>query len=144
MYFSFCKPSILKWQYGIHAFSCFKFIAGLWSQSFFFTRNIMLTNSHFDGWTFLMAPFFNIFFTSSSNNSSPSRLTIGWEGIFDWKGFEWNGTLYPFTMSEILGSCVTLIQAPTNYFSLPTNGTYGILFDKNNLFTNEWIFLDSY
>ena len=60
MYFSFCKPSILKWQYGIHAFSCFKFIAGLWSQSFFFTRNMLLTNSHFDGWlpslTFFLPP----------------------------------------------------------------------------------------
>ena len=138
----FCKPSILKWQCEIYAFSCFKFITGLWPSSFFFTRNKLLTNSPFDGWTSLMALFFNISFTSSFTSSYPSRLTIGWEGIFDWKGFEWNGILYPFTMSKILGSCVIFIQAPTKCFSLPANGTSGIFFDKNNLFINGWTFLD--
>ena len=73
MFFRFCKLSILKWKYGIYAFSCFKFISGLWLRSFFFTRNKLL---ELDGWTFLMAFFFNISFTSSSTNSSPSWLTI--------------------------------------------------------------------
>ena len=73
MFFRFCKLSILKWKYGIYAFSCFKFISGLWPRSFFFTRNKLL---ELDGWTFLMAFFFNISFTSSSTNFSPSWLTI--------------------------------------------------------------------
>ena len=91
-----------------------------------------------------MALFFNISSTSKFTNSTPSRLTIGWEGIFDWKGFEWNGILYPFTMFKILGSCVIFIQAPTKCFNLPRYGTSGILFDKNNLFISGWTFLDSH
>ena len=94
MYFRFCTPSILKWQYGIYPFSCFKLITTLWSPSFFFTRIKLLTNSPFDGWTFLMAPFSDISFTSSFTNSFPSWFTIGWKRIFDWKYFEWNGILY--------------------------------------------------
>ena len=144
MYFRFCKPSILKWQYGIYAFSYFKFITGLWPQSFFSTRNKFLTNFPFAGWTFLMAPFLNISFTSSFTSSSPSWLTIGWEGIFDWKVFEWNGILYPFTISKIFWSCVIFIQAPTKCLNLSANGTSGILFDENNLFISGWIFLDSH
>ena len=81
MFFRFCKLSILKWQYGIYAFSCFKFITGLWPTSFFFTRNKLLTNSPYDGWTFLMDLFFNISFTSSSTNSSPFWLTIVGKGF---------------------------------------------------------------
>ena len=144
MYFRLCKPSILKWQYGIYAFSCFKFITVLWPPSSFFTGNKLLRNSPFDGLTFLIAPFFNIYFTPSFINSSPFWLTIGWEKTFDWKGFEWNGTWCPFTISKILGSCVIFIQAPTKCFNLPSNRTSGILFDKNNLFINGWTFLDSY
>ena len=144
MYFSFCKPSILKWQYRIYTFSCFKFITGLWPLSFFFTKNKLLTNSSFDVWTFLMSPFFNIPFTSSSTNFPSSRLPVGWEGAFEWKGFKWNGIWYPFTMSKILGSCVIFIQALTKCFNLPTNGTSGILFDKNNLCLTWWAFLGSY
>ena len=90
-----------------------------------------------------MAPFFNISFAFNFTSSTPLRLTIGWGGIFDWKGFEWNGILYPFTMFKILGSCVIFIQAPTKCFNLPRNGTSGILFDKNNLFISGWTFLDS-
>ena len=66
MYFRFCKTSNLRWQYGIYAFSCFKFITGLWPLSFFFTGNNLLTNYPFNGWTFLMVPLFNISFTSVS------------------------------------------------------------------------------
>ena len=73
----------------------------------------------------------------------PSQLTIGWEGIFDWKCFEWNGILHPFTMFKILGSCVIFIQEPTKCFNLPLVGMSEILFDKNNLFINGWPFLDS-
>ena len=61
-----------------------------------------------------MAPFFNISFTSSLTNSFPSRLITGWGGIFDWKGFEWIGIFYPFTMSKILRSGVILIHAAKN------------------------------
>ena len=118
MYFKFCKPSILKWQYGIYAFIYFKFITGLWHPSFYFTRNYLLTNFRFDGWTFLMAPFFNISFTSNFTNSWPSRLTNGWEGIFEWKGFKWNEIWYPFTISKILGSCVIFMQVSTKCFNL--------------------------
>ena len=139
-----CKPSILKWQCGLWAFISFKFITVLWSQSFFFTRNKFLTNSPFDGWNFLIVPFFNISFTSSFTNSSPSWLTIGWEENFDWKNFEWNGILYPFTVSKILRSCVTLITVPTKCFNFPTNRTSGIFFDKNNRLISGWNFLDSH
>ena len=142
MYFRLCKPSILKWQYGTYAFSCFKFITVLWFPSFFFTGNKLLTNSPFDGWTFLIAHFVNIYFTSSFINSSPFWLTIGSERTFDWKvlndiSFTW----CPSTISKILGSCVIFIQAPTKCFNLPSNGTSEILFDKNNLFINGWTFL---
>ena len=128
MYFRFCKPSFLKWQYRIYAFSCFKFITGLWPRSFFFTRNKLLANSPFDCFT----------------NSSPSGVTIVWEEIFDRKGFEWNGILCPFTLSKILESCVNFIQAPTKCFNLPDNRAFGIVFNRNNLFNNEWTYLDSH
>ena len=88
--------------------------------------------------------FFNIFLTSSSTNCSPSRLTIGWEWIFDWKGFECNEICYSFTMSKTLVSCVIFIHAHRKRFNLLVNGTSGIFFDKNNLFINGWTFLDSH
>ena len=140
MYFIFCKPSTLKWQYGIIQLLQIYH----WSLTPILLRNKLLTSTPFDDWIFLMAPFFNISFTSSFTYSSSSRLTIGWEGISDWKGFEWNGILYPFTMSKILGSSIIFIQAPTKCFNLPANETSRILFDKNNLFINGWIFLVSH
>ena len=116
--------------------SILSLVFGPLPSSLFFTRNKFLTNSPFDGWTFLIAPFFNLYFTSSFTNSSPFWLTIGWEGTFDWKGFEWSGILHRFTMSKILRSCVIFIQASTKCFNLPVNGTTEILFDKNDLFIN--------
>ena len=104
----------------------------------------LLTNFRFNGWTFLIVPFFNISFTFSFTNSSCSKSTIGWEGIFDWKGFEWNGILYPFTVSKVLESYVVLIQTPTAFFNFPANRMSGELFGKNNLFVNGWTFLDSH
>ena len=111
------------------------------------TRTSFLTNGSEQialNWAFRIALFFKISFTSNFTNSFLSRITIGWEGIFDWKGFEWNGILYPFTMSNILGSCAIFIQAPIKCFNLPANGMCGILFDKNNFFINGCTFLDSF
>ena len=58
-------------------------------------------------------------------------------------GMEWNGVLYPFTMSKILWSCVIFIPAPTKCLILSANKTSGILIDKKNHFINGWNFLDS-
>ena len=52
--------------------------------------------------------------------------------------------LYPFTRIKILRSCVIFIQASAKCFNAPANGTSGIIFDKNNLFSNGWTFLDSH
>ena len=90
------------------------------------------------------------FFYLSFSNRAPSRLIIGWEGIFNCKGFECNEILHHFTTSKSVRSCVIFIQALTKCFSLPANGTTGMFFGKNNLLSmgepflipNELVFLD--
>ena len=143
MYFRFCIPFVLKLKYGIlYMHSVASNLSLVFDTHPSFILGIScLKNSPFDGWTFLIAPYLNISFTSTFNDSSTSRLTLGWEGVFDWKGFGWNGILHPFTMFKNLGSWVTFIQAPTKCFNLPANGTSEILFDKNNLFIKGETFL---
>ena len=60
----FCNPSILKWFYGINVFRCFRFVTGLCSSFFFFTRDKLLKNPPFTVLACLIASFFNISFTS--------------------------------------------------------------------------------
>ena len=101
---------------------------------FFLTGNKLLANSLFNGWTFLVAPFFNISLTFSS------PILCLFDSLLVGEWFLTEKVLNKIEFCTLLlcplGSCVIFIQAPTKCFNLPADGTSGILFGKNNLFIN--------
>ena len=110
--------------------------------SLFFTGNKLLKNSPYV-LTCLIAPFFNIPFTSVSISFCCSRFfPTGKKSLIEKVSFEkvlHNHLLNPGYSDPWL----VFFQVFEKCFSLPAVGTFGTLFEENNLFISGWTFSNS-
>ena len=106
MYFKQCRPSILKWSYGINLVKFFKFIIGQFPSYFFSTRKRLLRTFPFVGTNFWIAPFSNICKTYCSTTENFSFDIFIKFGIFSWNRWLTNGISYPFIKDNISWSWI--------------------------------------